>query len=249
MVVIAIIGMLVALLLPAVQTAREAARRAQCVNNLKQIGLAVHTFHDAFNGLPPSALYGTRGSMLCFLLPYMEQNGPWELLTSPSFPAGQVFKRDARNDDSDVPLTGLLYCPMISLDVQQNMNAHFSWSDFFGSGYWFRGLTAEQQNTLAVGTWLCPSSHTFSESINRIPDGGFNNDVCDGPRSDYIFAASRAHDGPNNFVSRWSGFTTWENYDPGTHDSGTGKGNAKNQRGLFWHRMSSFSLNLPTHYS
>jgi prepilin-type N-terminal cleavage/methylation domain-containing protein/prepilin-type processing-associated H-X9-DG protein len=76
LVVIAIIAVLIALLLPAVQAAREAARRTQCVNNLKQIGLALQNYHDVNGSLPPTAskAAGTnQWSMKARILPFMEQ--------------------------------------------------------------------------------------------------------------------------------------------------------------------------------
>jgi prepilin-type N-terminal cleavage/methylation domain-containing protein len=89
LVVIAIIAILVALLLPAVQQAREAARRTQCKNNLKQLGIALHNYHDVFGQFPPTVfmttgplqwLDGSRGSHLVRLLPYVEQANIFQAL-------------------------------------------------------------------------------------------------------------------------------------------------------------------------
>jgi len=73
LVVIAIIGVLIALLLPAVQAAREAARRTQCANNLKQIGLALQTYHDTHKQLPPGGLRFNSLSWRVFVLPFIEE--------------------------------------------------------------------------------------------------------------------------------------------------------------------------------
>jgi len=82
LVVIGIIAILIALLLPAVQQAREAARRAQCKNNLKQLGIAMHNYHDAHLLFPPGCigdvgsdpLNGKGWAWGTFLLPYIEQS-------------------------------------------------------------------------------------------------------------------------------------------------------------------------------
>ncbi|MDR1484319.1 MAG: DUF1559 domain-containing protein [Planctomycetaceae bacterium] len=82
LVVIAIIGILIALLLPAVQAAREAARRTQCQNNLKQIGLAIHNFHDTQNGLPPAIVYSRYAVFQMLIYPYIEQQPLYDLCES-----------------------------------------------------------------------------------------------------------------------------------------------------------------------
>ena len=81
LVVIAIIAILIAMLLPAVQQAREAARRTQCSNNLKQIGLAIHNYHDSHNRFPLSSIEPTlaRSGVFASILPYLDQGNIYHL--------------------------------------------------------------------------------------------------------------------------------------------------------------------------
>ena len=112
LVVIAIIGILIALLLPAVQAAREAARRSQCSNNLKQIGIALHNYHDTFNTLPPGWLtpdgmpgdsrYSWGWSAL--ILPFIEQSALYD--------ASQCGKINIHSAAANATLLAILQTPI-----------------------------------------------------------------------------------------------------------------------------------------
>ena len=124
LVVISIIGILTALLLPAVQSAREAARRAQCVNNLKQMGLAMHNYHNAINTFPPGYIdyqnnsnftpdldMGPGWGWAAMLLPHLEQ-GP--LYNAINFSLGITVSTNpasAANNTAVLTSLSVFQCP------------------------------------------------------------------------------------------------------------------------------------------
>ncbi len=97
LVVIAIIGILVALLLPAIQAAREAARRTQCANNLKQLGIAIHNFHDTYKRFPVGQPDDDNNnySWSSYILPFMEQQTMYDTLKDGG--AGLVYNKGGSN--------------------------------------------------------------------------------------------------------------------------------------------------------
>jgi prepilin-type N-terminal cleavage/methylation domain-containing protein len=184
LVVIAIIGILVSLLLPAVQAAREAARRMQCQNNLKQIALACHNFHDArrqlpSGGLPPSIAAGTQFSALTQLLPYIEQQNLHNLvdLTVPPQHENNQIPRETR-------LTTFL-CPSESRDNPMPT---------------LGAATNYVANTGAMPFFVIPGNQLFS-GVFYVNTSLRLADITDGTSNTALFSERLMADGSNAIVS------------------------------------------------
>lgn len=135
LVVIAIIGVMVGLLLPAVQAAREAARRMQCSNNFKQIGIAVHNYHDTFGTFPPgfTDYIGDGGNGWgwgVFLLPFMEQSALYDAIN----PTKQRFPLANTEDLYKVCQTPVAAyrCPSDPGRELNNHRGNFATSNYIG---------------------------------------------------------------------------------------------------------------------
>jgi len=172
LVVIAIIAILIALLLPAVQAAREAARRTQCKNNLKQLGLALHNYHDVHNAFPPGGTYRAATvqpagwSVQARLLPFIEQANLQGLIdfsrsydVQPTVTQVRVatFMCPSEVNDKAYPDGALTHWP---INYAANYGEWFLWnptSGQFGSGAFgpnartsMRDFTDGTSNTLAM---------------------------------------------------------------------------------------------------
>lgn len=116
LVVIAIIAVLIALLLPAVQQAREAARRSQCKNNLKQLGLALHNYHETANVFPPGFVCvdpvasSAHWTWSAFILPYVEQSSIYQTMQVGTLTPNQVVADNEKRKAFQTPLA-MFRCP------------------------------------------------------------------------------------------------------------------------------------------
>jgi prepilin-type processing-associated H-X9-DG protein len=186
LVVIAIIGALIALLLPAVQAAREAARRMQCTNNLKQFGLALHIYHDA-NEVFPAANHGcvatrpdgTEYSMWMYgavysLLPYMEQTARFSDIDTKRYPAsaraGGIELAPWSNDSANHGIITTMICPSdgdARTPALDSQGCRISYSTSHGDNVWDNGRHHAEEGGGQRGLFV---SHSFTP-ISKVTDG------------------------------------------------------------------------------
>ncbi len=229
LVVIAIIAILVALLLPAVQQAREAARRSQCTNNMKQMGLALHNYHDTYNLFPAGArgptihrIPGIKNSpnWRVSLLPYIDQANVFNQLNfSASFAAGRT---EADAYEGNPVLSGfvvsLFRCPSSALPTfpQDYVNKDGEQILFYNQG---RGMgihyiaisgaapSFEWPQTTGYGD--CSGGWSCNTGIMSVNDSKRMRDITDGASNTIILAEqsglANGEDLTSNYYGGWHG--------------------------------------------
>lgn len=183
LVVIAIIAILIALLLPAVQQAREAARRTQCKNNLKQLGLAMHNYHDVFNSLPPgyvdlrSTGLGTstlndngHWAWSAFILPYIDQ--------APLF--AQINVGNVTGSDALAANTNAMQGPFPAFRCPSDGGAPKHHDPNAAAGYAVEAPHGGTNTGLAITNYVV-SNNIANVRINPAPNGTSGTTGCIGP--------------------------------------------------------------------
>jgi prepilin-type N-terminal cleavage/methylation domain-containing protein/prepilin-type processing-associated H-X9-DG protein len=201
LVVVAIMGLLIALLLPAVQAAREAARRMQCANNLKQIGLALHTYHDIVGTLPwGQGPFGWNDwGALAMMLPHLE-HGP--LFDNFNFSTDLLPARPGCPENATVQLMRLsvLICPS-DVDRLSNPEGHSNYSGNAGSNPLFFGRSTPSNIFTAASVFPTPDG--LFAFVSAAPDPPFGRvvsfgDIPDGLSQTAAFSERVKGIGTNN---------------------------------------------------
>jgi prepilin-type N-terminal cleavage/methylation domain-containing protein len=201
LVVIAIIGILIGLLLPAVQKVREAAARIQCANNLKQIGLATHNYHDAFQVLPPFSnwVWNNPGSnretgIFYLLLPFLEQQNLVNL------------SKTQQNNGYYFPGAGWTdYCVAIGQNI---VKVYLCPSDGTNPSHLDQGSTNQYGPLFATGSYSANvkvfDPNPKSRSLIQAMPSGTSNTIMFGHQVEYCNDPSTFSD-PTQF-----GFNDWD---------------------------------------
>ncbi|MBW3598218.1 MAG: DUF1559 domain-containing protein [Planctomycetes bacterium] len=198
LVVIAIIGILVALLLPAVQAAREAARRSSCSNNLKQLGLAMHNYHDTYKKLPAGGRRGPRSrvnrasewSGMVQMLPYLEQGALHDLWATPN--SNGYYPASWDNVPENTLQIETFLCPSDTVPARTNAAAGIGHKNY----YFCYGTTIS-------GNWNSESNGPFSGSQDRprVVDIYFDFAAIRDGTSNTIAMGERAHRPSNRRIT------------------------------------------------
>ncbi len=168
LVVIAVIGVLVSLLLPAVQKVRESANRMQCTNQLKQITLAAHNYHDANGKLPPAQFSATSQSAASRLLPYLEQDNLFRLIRQ------DLPHNDPLNDAARLQEVKQFRCPSDYPNPMTSSGGATNYMACKGSGIVW--LTATGPNTGMPepnGAFTCDSRVRFADATDGLSNTAF----------------------------------------------------------------------------
>lgn len=218
LVVIAIIGVLVSLLLPAVQQAREAARRTQCRNNLKQIGLALHNYHDTYRTLPPGNVHKFGNQNVAamaawgwhvFILPQLDQQNLFNALGVNDRDLDTVLRDPALQNLPKTNLT-VYRCPS---DTAPDLNSKREYDNPYSAAFGGQAVHLGTANYVGVcGTrwstpeqWIVqgidPFGTMWGDSKVRIQDvtDGLSNTFVVGER-DWITGWAANWPGPRNYT-------------------------------------------------
>jgi prepilin-type N-terminal cleavage/methylation domain-containing protein len=213
LVVIAIIAVLIALLLPAVQQAREAARRSQCNNNMKQLGLALHNYNDAFQAFPIGSAYQYQSAWFVSVLPYVDQAPLYNLWVVNGSQGGYMSGSPGTNlanfNRKTVPV---FMCPSSTLSPVNTPREWFTGTERWGTATYV-GIAGAATTTDTVGGsrctqgsygYACSNGAFVANSSTRPRDftDGMSNTIMVGEQSDICINTSGAKEDIRS-AGRW----------------------------------------------